>query len=213
MTYFPDRTRFAYLCPGMSEWGEIESLLSRGLPTVSGLLTRLLCYPLSHFSNRISRFDTKAMGGKTFLNVGWLDSGHGFKKARLPENPRNSEFLNNLALYVQRPVITHRGFHECDFCPKRKYPIPEVHKGQRLKLGAGIFAVFGEGKKVFVSPTLIFHYVVAHNYQPPDEFIQAVLTQPLPGSPEYLERVKSAMPEYVQLFLPPRPSRRDRRKS
>jgi len=35
------------------------------------------------------------------------------------------------------------------------------------------------------APTLIYHYVTAHNYRPPEAFIQAVLKGPAPGSPEH----------------------------
>jgi len=38
---------------------------------------------------------------------------------------------------------------------------------------------------VYAAPDLIYHYVVEHHYCPPDEFIQAVLEGPLPGSLEY----------------------------
>jgi hypothetical protein len=34
--------------------------------------------------------------------------------------------------------------------------------------------VAGSGK-VYAAPTLVHHYVVAHDYRPPDEFIAAVL--------------------------------------
>ncbi len=43
----------------------------------------------------------------------------------------------------------------------------------------------GQDGTVYAAPDLIYHYVVAHHYRPPDEFIQAVMETPLPGSQEY----------------------------
>jgi hypothetical protein len=36
---------------------------------------------------------------------------------------------------------------------------------------------------------MVAHYVEAHRYAPPDEFVAAVLSAPLPGTPEYHEAV------------------------
>jgi hypothetical protein len=44
------------------------------------------------------------------------------------------------------------------------------------------------GEKVFAAPVLIFHYVISHRYRPPEEFIQAVMRSPRPGSPEMVSR-------------------------
>ena len=48
--------------------------------------------------------------------------------------------------------------------------------------------VFGPAGATYAAPNLIYHYVVDHQYLPPDAFVRAVLDGPLPGSPEYLER-------------------------
>lgn len=151
---------------------------------------------LSSFSYHRSGID------KGFLNVGWLSSDYEFNRSSPVENPRHSRFLDNLALYVERPVIVHRGIHACDFCGIGFDSVPcETHQGRELRLGYAVSAALGEGNQVFVFPTLIFHYVVAHNYQPPDEFIQAVLTQPLPNTPEFLARLRSVSPRWAHEFI------------
>jgi len=38
---------------------------------------------------------------------------------------------------------------------------------------------------LYAAPALIYHYVVEHDYKPPQEFIDAVMTVPQPGSEEY----------------------------
>jgi hypothetical protein len=41
--------------------------------------------------------------------------------------------------------------------------------------------------RVYASPTLIYHYVEAHHYKPPDEFLRALRDGPKPPSPEYFD--------------------------
>jgi hypothetical protein len=38
---------------------------------------------------------------------------------------------------------------------------------------------------IYAAPTLIYHYVEAHHYKPPDEFLQALREGPRPPSQEY----------------------------
>jgi hypothetical protein len=156
-------------------------------------------YPdLSRFTDHRENFDF----GDRVLNVGWLSSDYEFKKAAFSENPLYSQFLDHLAMYVERPVIVYRSYRKCVFCGMGARAIlRETHQGRELVLGHRISLIFGEGDKVFVSPILIFHYVVAHNYQPPDEFIQAVLTQPLPDTPEYLVRLQAVSPRWAIDFM------------
>ena len=39
---------------------------------------------------------------------------------------------------------------------------------------------------ILVAPSLVLHYIDAHQYLPPAEFISAVLRCPEVGSPEYV---------------------------
>jgi hypothetical protein len=94
------------------------------------------------------------------VNIGWLDRDHPF-----PTGPSSNGFRAKLALLCQRRVKITRGFHPCCFCNGPKDPIPTSNAEMR---------VAGNGR-VYAAPSLIFHYVTAHNYRPPDEFIAAVL--------------------------------------
>jgi hypothetical protein len=38
---------------------------------------------------------------------------------------------------------------------------------------------------LYVAPEMILHYVTDHRYLPPAEFVEAVTTCPLPGTPAY----------------------------
>ncbi|MBP7997623.1 MAG: hypothetical protein KA314_01705 [Chloroflexi bacterium] len=61
---------------------------------------------------------------------------------------------------------------------------PFTFNEHTIQLGLSEIRVLGDDD-IFAAPTLIYHYVTAHNYRPPDEFIQAVLKGPAPGSPEH----------------------------
>lgn len=47
------------------------------------------------------------------LNVGWLDVGYPFHRGET-----SSEFREALSRLAERPILLHRGFHVCDFCPR-----------------------------------------------------------------------------------------------
>ena len=66
------------------------------------------------------------------------------------------------------------GKHTCGFCGK-------AH-------GSGTFGV-PAGDTLYWCPELVAHYVAAHGYAPPPEFVAAVMACPLPGTPEYAAAV------------------------
>jgi hypothetical protein len=115
------------------------------------------------------------------LNVGWLDRTQPY-----PQGETSEEFQDRLFEFCQSPVMVTRGVHQCSFCEFRG---KTARGGKELWLGHAEIRVIGKGRKIYAAPTLVYHYVVAHKYLPPDEFIQALLEGPLPGSPEY-EAVK-----------------------
>jgi len=64
--------------------------------------------------------------------------------------------------------------------------VPTIRRGQEtLEVGFAEIRVFGRNGKIYAAPNLIYHYVTAHSYRPPDEFIQAVLEGRQPDTPEY----------------------------
>ena len=104
------------------------------------------------------------------LSVGWLDDAHEYIHGEVPDG-----FVERLLAFCRRPVLHTMGEHECELCHNRT--------------GSGEIWVFGSGESIYVAPDLIYHYVVDHHYQPPMEFINAVLGCSLPDSPEYQGRV------------------------
>lgn len=119
--------------------------------------------------------------------IGWLSSGKSFHQGNVSE-----QFVARLCEFVQRAgrsssllsFPSFGGFHECELCEQSIEP-------QTLRpKGAANFGV-PCGVVLYVAPELILHYVQVHNYQPPDEFIAAVLASPLPDTPEYQVMVES----------------------
>jgi hypothetical protein len=92
------------------------------------------------------------------VNIGWLDRSKPF-----PSGTTSEEFQVKLGKLCQRRVKQTRGIHRCDFC-----------KGRNRPMSSSEMRVAGVGN-VYAAPSLVHHYVVAHNYRPPDEFIAAVL--------------------------------------
>jgi len=45
---------------------------------------------------------------------------------------------------------------------------------EEVALGDAEIRVLGRNDRVFAAPNLIYHYVTAHGYRPPDEFLGAL---------------------------------------
>jgi len=71
-----------------------------------------------------------------------------------------------------------------------------------LPLGSAQIFVFGERGKIYVAPNMIYHYVTAHRYKPPEEFICALKHGPCPPDPEYVDRLVAVgfLRPYVEAF-------------
>lgn len=108
--------------------------------------------------------------GGDVRNVGWLGNGHDFHIGEVPDG-----FADRLArLVVSHPVNRTRGWQECPFCAG-EYPIRIDVDGERRALGDAEIRVSGAGGRIYAAPTLVVHYVNAHGYRPPEEFIEAVM--------------------------------------
>lgn len=120
------------------------------------------------------------------MNVGWLSSEYEYVKSEA-----NSDFIDALWAFCNQPIIEHRGFHACELCAHGNNLVCLNHKGHTISLGYKLICVFGSDGAAYLSPDLIFHYVVEHHYAPPQSFVNAVLLGPQPGSLEYAMKVRS----------------------
>jgi hypothetical protein len=107
-------------------------------------------------------------------NVGWLCAAQPFRRGDPDER-----FVNALEQLVLSPMNLYRGSHLCEFCsspPAKTFP-----NGLRTieplpgTMGNGEIRVAAADGITYVAPVLVFHYVVAHNYLPPQEFVDAVM--------------------------------------
>ena len=57
-------------------------------------------------------------------------------------------------------------------------------------MGTSETRVFSSDGIVYAAPTLIYHYISAHNYCPPEEFLVAMKEGSQPFSQEYIEHLE-----------------------
>ena len=111
--------------------------------------------------------------GEHVRAVGWLSNDNPFPRGDVP-----AEFVARLREFVALAAKSAEalwfpafgGLHTCELCD-------QVHDGHNFGVPAG--------ELLFVAPGMVAHYVEQHEYQPPPEFIAAVLASPLPGTMEY----------------------------
>jgi hypothetical protein len=108
-------------------------------------------------------------------NVGWLERcapySHGVVAPELTEK---------LLALCKFPLNRYRGWHGCHFCPE--YPVRVADSEGEFCLGDGEIRVPAPDRALtYVAPNLIYHYVVAHQYLPPEVFLNALRTLSLPN--------------------------------
>jgi hypothetical protein len=103
------------------------------------------------------------------LNVGWLSDKHEFTRGVAPAG-----FVEALLICAKRPIREARGHHTCDMCNEQRWIAMQLD-GREIKLGTGQIRVQAIDGCWYTAPTLVAHYVDAHEYLPPAPFIDAVL--------------------------------------
>jgi hypothetical protein len=100
--------------------------------------------------------------------IGWLELGQPFKCA-----VRQAALLEKLIAIMKRETVNvMRGTHDCEFRGGAEVGL----EGRSLLLGhAEIWVPSQTRNVIFAAPTLIYHYCEAHEYCPPDEFVDAVM--------------------------------------
>ena len=108
-----------------------------------------------------------------FTSVGWLQSEKPFQTGK-----SSKEFYERLIEQSKNPWIfcVFCGPHECDLC-------------QFVGESGSLNIFIPHNGKIYVCPQLITHYINAHHYLPPTEFIEAVLACPPQCSMEYLKKI------------------------
>jgi hypothetical protein len=106
------------------------------------------------------------------LNVGWLSATHAFATG-----PADVQLIDALRKLIASPVELYRGQHYCEFCPE---PFWDANKGRLVDAGpeargSGEIRVVSASGVTYAAPLLVLHYVMAHSYRPPEEFIEAAV--------------------------------------
>jgi hypothetical protein len=110
-----------------------------------------------HFPD-LSAYTYLPPGDPDVLNIGWLSKHHPF-----PTGDTTPAFLECLKSLVKKRVRLMRGFHQCELCADSK------------ARDSGEVEVTGMNKTKYSAPALVVHYVEAHKYLPPTEFVEAVI--------------------------------------
>ena len=109
------------------------------------------------------------------LNIGWLE-----RCAPYPNGVVAPELTKKLLALCKFPVNRYRGWHGCHFC--KEYPVRITDSDGEFCLGDGEIRVAAKDENVtYVAPNLIYHYVIAHQYLPPDVFLDALRAFSLPN--------------------------------
>jgi hypothetical protein len=125
-------------------------------------------------------------------NIGWLASNHSYKKGK-----QSSHTLDSIWNLCEISVARARGIHECDLCTSKESYKAEKG-GKTLLLGNSEIRLFGNKSIIYAAPTLIYHYVSVHEYQPPDCFLAALRNGLIPPHPDYFELLNTVGLEWRQ---------------
>ena len=104
------------------------------------------------------------------LNVGWLDIQYPFLRKKASE-----ELLDTLFERCLHFVNRTRGYQECQFRPVPTFGVEVFRHGASTTLGSAEIWVETTDGKIYAAPNLIYHCVVEHDYDPPTEFVEALL--------------------------------------
>jgi hypothetical protein len=85
------------------------------------------------------------------------------------------------------------GWHDCDFCRVSTGPQQVTLNNVSVHLGINNLFV-PSADRLLVAPSLIIHYIDAHEYSPPPEFCDAVLACPEMRSMDYLKLIRKVAP-------------------
>lgn len=121
------------------------------------------------------------------MAVGWHERGHPFTTGLV-----SRDFFTKLVCMLSNtwePIVV-AGHQGCPFCRFTGGPSELHFGGNTIRIGASnLFVPYDQG--VYVAPSLIAHYVDAHEYCPPPSFQEAVMSCPEMRSIAYFREMKS----------------------
>ncbi len=105
------------------------------------------------------------------VNIGWLG-----RELTFPQGPVAADVVKGLLILAINQENLMRGVHDCDFCDEvSPIEMASERSDKPIWLGMGELHVTGSDGTKYSAPSLVIHYIVAHNYRPPAVFQDAVL--------------------------------------
>lgn len=150
-----------------------------------------------HFSDlttfRFPSFDASSQ----LIAVGWLEPGHDYQCGEvMPEFVRK---LADLLIDPWQPAVS-MGRHSCGFCRLTGGPTSfrfgNLASSSVVPMGVSNLWVPAEGF-LYVTPSLILHYMDGHGYSPPLEFQEAVIVCLPMRSMDYLKAILKNGPKGI----------------
>jgi hypothetical protein len=143
---------------------------------------------MAYFAD-LSEYSYLAEPQSGVLNVGWLEKGQPIPMGETPE-----AFRAGLAELCDNKSIHHcMGHHVCEFCLDASW-----HDRYFNDMGNGEIWVRSADGIWYVAPRLIVHYVLKHDYCPPPEFVEAILTPSEIGIDQSLQTRPLSSEEEIQ---------------
>lgn len=154
---------------------------------------------MTHFADGSPCTYFPAPCGDRLRAVGWLEPEHAYARG-----PVDRAFVVKLAaLFVSpREFAIAAGLHQCRLCRFSRGTAPFQIDGLTVRMGASNLLV-PAGEFAFMAPSLVLHYLDAHEYAPPPQFVEAVLQCPPTDSREYMILAKRACPQFVMAWAKP----------
>ncbi|GAA4448432.1 hypothetical protein [Novipirellula rosea] len=122
--------------------------------------------------------------------VGWLARGHEFSRGDVDSDLVTR--IHQLLVNPWQPCVA-MGPHPCDFCRVSGGPGQITMDTISATLGVSNLFVPADNR-LFVAPSLILHYIDAHDYSPPQDFCDAVMACPEMRSIDYLKLIRKVAP-------------------
>ena len=147
---------------------------------------------------RCDYFDRRHKGA-ALLATGWLGRGHAFETGSV--DAEDFDRLVDLLVQPWQPCF-FLGYHDCELCNEADGPHSFEHDGRRIDIGTSNLFVPTPGLDVLVAPSMVIHYIQAHDYRPPEVFLQAVRECPPMGSRAYFRAIRGGVEGLVRGDFP-----------
>ena len=129
-----------------------------------------------HFGDKISKLICGEDPPKKLKAVGWLEKGKPYSTG--PTLPDVVEKLREF-WDAREFRMAFLGVHQCDFCDS-----------QLIDGFGSITSFVAYENKIYVFPDLIIHYIEKHDYLPPAEFVEALLSSNPQKTLEYFLEIR-----------------------